>query len=84
LDTGALQETVAEPFPGVPVTEVGVPGTPRGVTDPDGAEAVPAPIPLLAVTVKVYAVPFVSPVTVVLVSGGVPLTILAVCGVAPM
>jgi hypothetical protein len=53
LETGAVQETVAEAFPDVPVTDVGVPGAPSGVTDPDGADGAPAPTPLLAVTVNV-------------------------------
>ena len=34
-----------------------------GVTLPDGADAAPTPIPLAAVTVNVYAVPLVRPVT---------------------
>ena len=38
-----------------------------GVTDGDAADAVDEPTPLRAVTVNVYAVPFVSPSTVQLV-----------------
>ena len=38
----------------------------------------------MARTVNVYAVPGVSPVTVVLVAGGVPVTVFGVCAVAPM
>ena len=34
------------------------------MTGADGAEAAPVPIALFAATVNVYAVPFVSPVTV--------------------
>jgi hypothetical protein len=56
----------------------------EGVTVFDAAEAGPVPIALVAVTVNVYAVPLVSPVTVVLVAGGLPLTVVAVCGVEPM
>jgi hypothetical protein len=36
-----------------------------------------------AVTVKVYAVPFVSPVTIVDVLGGLPVTVLVGWGVLP-
>ena len=52
-----------------------------GVTAADAAEAGPVPTALVAVTVKVYAVPLVSPVTVVLVAGGVPETVLTGCAV---
>jgi hypothetical protein len=36
----------------------------RGVTEPEAAEALPVPAEFVAVTLKVYAVPLVSPVTV--------------------
>jgi hypothetical protein len=36
-----------------------------GVTEFDAADAGPVPMELVAVTVKVYAVPFVRPVTVI-------------------
>ncbi len=39
---------------------------------------------LVADTVNVYAVPLVSPVTVVDVAGGVPVTVVGVCAVVPM
>jgi hypothetical protein len=55
-----------------------------GVTAFDAADAGPAPAALLAETVKVYEVPFVSPETVALVAGGVPVTVVAVCAVVPM
>src|SRR6185437_8527864 len=55
-----------------------------GVTAFDGEEAGPAPIGLLAVTVKVYCVPPVNPLTVAPVGGGVPLTVVGVCGVLPI
>jgi hypothetical protein len=44
------------------------------------------PTPLVAVMVKVYAVPLVRPVTAVLVAGGLPVTVVAraVCAVEPM
>jgi autonomous glycyl radical cofactor GrcA len=35
-----------------------------GVTEEEAVDAAPEPLAFLAVTVKVYAVPFVSPVTV--------------------
>jgi hypothetical protein len=44
----------------------------------DGAEGGPVPPPLEAATVNVYAVPAVSPVTVVLVAGGDPLIVFGV------
>jgi hypothetical protein len=46
------------------VTDVGASGTVTGVTEFDAADAEPVPTLFVAVTVKVYAVPFVSPVTV--------------------
>jgi hypothetical protein len=54
-----------------------------GVTTFDGAEAGPEPAELLASTVKVYAVPLVSPVTVAEVAGGVPTTVTGVPAVEP-
>jgi hypothetical protein len=54
-----------------------------GVTALDGADGEPVPIAFVAVTVNVYAVPLVSPPTVVLVAGGLPDTVTGVCGVAP-
>jgi len=43
---------------------VGAPGTVDGVATADATEAAPVPDAFVAVTVKVYAVPFVRPVTV--------------------
>lgn len=51
-------------MPGVPDTPVGAPGTVAGVTAFEAVDAGPEPLMFLAVTVKVYAVPLVSPVTV--------------------
>jgi hypothetical protein len=62
--TGAVQETATEVLPGTPVTAVGAPGTVAGVTAADGVESGPVPVPLVAVTVKVYESPLVNPVTV--------------------
>src|SRR5688572_9238134 len=50
---------------------VGAPGTAPGVTAFELAEAAPVPTALVAVTVKVYAVPLVRPVTVIDVHGAV-------------
>jgi hypothetical protein len=62
---GAVQLTVAEPEPAVALTAVGVPGTVAllGVTAFDFADSGPVPASFWAVTVKVYEVPPVSPVT---------------------
>ena len=54
-----------------------------GVTVADGADAGPVPTALVAVTVNVYAVPSVSPVTVAVVAGGVPVTVLDAWAVLP-
>ena len=66
LLAGAVKLTVALPL--LPLAEilVGAPGAiAAGVTADDALEAVPVPMELVAVTVKVYAVPLVSPVTVI-------------------
>ena len=63
--TGAVKVTVACPLPYVAVPMVGAPGTPAGTTEllvPDG---VLVPTEFVAVTVKVYVWPFVSPVTTI-------------------
>jgi hypothetical protein len=62
---GAVNVTAAWAFPAVAVPILGAPGTPAGVTLFDGADAGPVPTALAAVTVKVYGVPLVSPVTVI-------------------
>ena len=83
---GAVQLTVACPFPGVALTFVGTPGTvgAAGVTAVDGLDSGPVPTAFVALTVNVYAVPFVSPVTVALVAGGDPVTVVGVCAVDPI
>ena len=50
----------------------------------DAADAGPVPAALVAVTLKVYVVPFVKVVIDVVVAGGDPLTVVAVWAVAPM
>jgi hypothetical protein len=57
------------PTPGVIEAIVGAPGTVRGVTLLDGADAIDGPVALVAVTVNVYAVPFARPLTVIEVQG---------------
>ena len=54
LETGGVKLTVAWPWPGVADAPVGAPGTvASGVTAFDALEAVPVPMALVAVTVKV-------------------------------
>jgi hypothetical protein len=71
---GAVQETVAWPLPATAVTPVGTPGTPIS-TAFEGADSgvltwVMGVVGILtnAITLKVYVVPFVSPVTVCVVA----------------
>ena len=54
-------------MPNTPETPVGTPGTVAGTTAPDAVDAEPVPAAFVAVTVNVYEVPFVRPVTVQLV-----------------
>jgi hypothetical protein len=68
LLAGAVKLTVALAFPAVAVPIVGTPGTVgplAGVTLLEAVDDRLGPTPLLAVTVKVYAVPLVSPLTVI-------------------
>jgi stage V sporulation protein SpoVS len=63
---GAVKLTEALPLLPVAVIPVGVPGAvAAGVTEDEALEVVPVPTALVATTVKVYAVPFVRPVTVI-------------------
>ena len=55
-------------FPAVATTLVGAAGVPVTETLFDLAEAVPVPLALMAATVKVYALPPVSPVSVSVVA----------------
>ena len=50
-------------------TPVGASGGPTGMTAADAADAAPVPEAFVAVTVNVYAVPFVRPETVQVVGG---------------
>lgn len=65
FDAGGVKATEAVPFPPVAWPMVGAPGAAAGVTEFDWAEAMPVPAAFVAATVKVYAVPFVRPVTVI-------------------
>ena len=64
FEAGADHDTPTCPLPGTPDTPVGAPGTVAGVTGADALDAGPVPTPLVAVTMNVYAVPFVNPLTV--------------------
>jgi hypothetical protein len=62
---GGVKFTVTCAFPELTELMTGAPGTVAGVTELLDAEAGPGPLMLVAVTVKVYAVPFVSPETTI-------------------
>ena len=62
---GGVNVTVALALPAVATPIVGAPGTVAGVTLFEAADGGPVPIALVAVTVNVYAVPLVRPVTVI-------------------
>ena len=49
---GAVQDTVADPFPATALGAAGTAGRPEGTTAADGAETAPAPRPLTAATVN--------------------------------
>jgi len=62
---GAVHETSdLESELDVAVTEFGTPGEAAGTMGADGDDAGPVPRALVAVTVNVYVLPLVSPVTV--------------------
>jgi hypothetical protein len=63
-EVGAVHATTAETSLGIANTSVGVPGAVGVVTEFDESEDGLVPMEFVAVTVKVYAVPFVRPVTV--------------------
>ena len=72
LPAGAVNVTTALALPAVAVPIVGAPGTVAGVTLLEAAEGAPAPTLLVAVAVKVYDVPLVSPLTVMGLEAPVP------------
>ena len=64
LEAGAVQDTTDWALAyEVPVTAVGAPGCVAGVAGAEAADAGPAPAALAAVTVNVYGVPLVRPLT---------------------
>ena len=63
-EAGAVHETTARTSCGVADTPLGAPGTRARVTEFDASEDRLVPLEFVAVTVKVYAVPLVRPVTV--------------------
>ena len=77
LFTGGTQCRLTCRSPGFATTFVGAPGSvaaPVGVAAFDGADGALVPMSLVAVTVNVYAVPLVSPLTVAEVAGGYAVT----------
>jgi len=75
LLAGAVQLTVACPFPATARTPVGAPGGLSGVTATGvGDDSGPLPMAFVACTVNVYWMPFVSPFTTTLVAFA-PLTV---------
>ncbi|CAB4950428.1 unannotated protein [freshwater metagenome] len=74
MDAGAVQDTTDCAFAfDVAETPVGAPGAVAGTAALDATDAAPVPRAFVAVTVNVYEVPFVSPVTVHEVDGAVAL-----------
>ncbi len=61
---GADHDTAADWFPRITDGFAGAAGTVAGVAGSEAGDAGPLPTPFVAVTVTVYAVPFVSPVIV--------------------
>ena len=70
---GAVHDTTAQAFPGVAVTAVGESGALNedGVTAAQATDAGEAPATFVAVTVNVYGVPLVNPVTVPVIAPAV-------------
>ena len=66
VELGAVHASATWRSPRVAVRPVGAPGTVAGATGvaETGVDGAPVPIALAAVTVKLYEVPFVSPVIV--------------------
>ena len=69
---GAVQLATIELEPGVSVRFEGVPGAVRGATEVVHVEATPSPTLFFALTLKMYCVPFVRPVTEAVVALEVP------------
>jgi hypothetical protein len=91
LLAGAVKATDACALPGVATGEVGAPGTVAGVTALEVSEGAPVPTAFVAVTVNLYEVPLVRPVTVIGVVAPVPVklpgcevTVYEVIGLPPL
>ena len=69
LFVGAVNVITTLPFPAAAVTFVGAFGTVEGVKEDDDVEDADVPIPFIATTLNVYAVPFVNPLTTQLFVG---------------
>ena len=69
---------MADAVPDVAVTPVGASGGPAGMTWVESAELGPVPTALVALTENRYAVPLVNPLTVAVVTGGLPVTVTGV------
>ena len=65
FEAGAVKVTVTRLLPAVTFTIVGWPGIVAGVAPGKGFEPGPVPVALVPVTVNVYSVPFVRPVTII-------------------
>ncbi len=65
FETGGVKVTVAWPLPDTALIDVGAPGTVTGMTPLLADDAVLVPTAFVAVTVKLYVVPFVSPVIMI-------------------
>jgi hypothetical protein len=68
-----VKGTFTLPFAAVTMPMVGAPGTVAGVTLFDEADASPVPAWLVAVTVNVYTLPLLKPVTVMGLAVPVPI-----------
>jgi hypothetical protein len=64
VELGALQFNITVWFEAVAERLSGAEGTVRGVTALEAVDAEPVPAEFIALTLNVYAVPFVRPVTV--------------------
>jgi hypothetical protein len=67
FDAGAVQEICTDVLPRSATTSVGASGTVAGTTALEATEAVESPTAFVAITVNVYEVPLVNPVTMQLV-----------------
>ncbi len=83
--TGALTPPVVQELSPDSKPPLTIPGTGAvGVTGAEAADGADVPTAFVAVTVNVYAVPLVSPVTVAVVEGGLPETVTGARAVPPV